>query len=96
MNPILKYKFINHISELSFVESIYLYGSRARGDFRPRSDIDLAIVCPSASSAEWQQTLQFIETADTLLQIDCLRYDHLLNMKLKDNIDQEKVVLYER
>ena len=38
----LPYRFINRLKALPFVEAIYLYGSRARGDHSPRSDI---IIC---------------------------------------------------
>jgi predicted nucleotidyltransferase len=34
------------------VERIILFGSRARGDYDERSDIDLGIACPGASPGE--------------------------------------------
>lgn len=39
------YHFLQQIADLPFVDAIYLFGSRARGDHRERSDIDLAILC---------------------------------------------------
>lgn len=65
------------MAALPFVEAIWLYGSRARGQHRERSDIDLAISAPGASEAQWQQVLNLVEDADTLLQIDCVRLDTL-------------------
>jgi uncharacterized protein len=73
----LPYRFIDRLKALSFVEAIFLYGSRARGDHSPRSDIDLAILCPSASRKDWLKVLEIIEESDTLLQIDCVRLDEL-------------------
>ena len=52
-----QYGFIEKLKELPFVDAIWLYGSRARGDFQDRSDIDLAIVCPKASDEDWQRVL---------------------------------------
>ncbi len=69
------YRFLQQLAALPFVEVIWLFGSRARGDHRERSDIDLAIECPTASEAQWQQVLTIVEEADTLLPIDCIRLD---------------------
>ena len=94
MKQVSDYKFITQISDLDFVNKIYLYGSRARNDAGKKSDIDLAIDCPNASIKQWHQILDIIENADTLLEIDCVRYDAIVSSKLKANIDREKKVLY--
>ena len=69
------YQFIDNLKFLPFVEEIYLFGSRARGDNRKRSDIDLAVSCPKATDDEWQKVQDIIENADTLLEIDCVRLE---------------------
>lgn len=69
------YQFLQALARLPFVEAIWLFGSRARGEQRERSDIDLAIECPSASEVQWQQVLAIVDEADTLLPIDCVRLD---------------------
>ena len=75
MQSVLPYRFIDDLKALPFVQAIYLFDSRARGDARPRSDIDLAIQCPGATIQQWQQVLNVVEQADTLLAIDCVRLD---------------------
>jgi predicted nucleotidyltransferase len=55
------------------VERVWLFGSRARGDARPRSDIDLAIAAPAADPRRWQAILDAIEEAPTLLHVDVAR-----------------------
>ncbi len=92
----LNYSFIQRLTELPYINHIYLYGSRARGDHRPRSDLDLAIECPQASNQDWQQILEIIEDADTLLSIDVLRYDQLQEGLLKENIDRDKKIIMYR
>lgn len=88
------YAFIDRLKALPFVDAVYLYGSRARGDNMERSDIDLAIDCPRAEGGEWHKVLDIIDHADTLLMIDCLRYDELkADDRLKHNIDRDKVRL---
>lgn len=90
------YNFIEKLKKLSFIEAIYLYGSRARGDNQERSDIDLAIVCPTANESDWLKVLKIIDEADTLLSIDCVRYDALENLPLKNNIDRDRLILFKR
>ncbi|WP_341787008.1 nucleotidyltransferase domain-containing protein [Rickettsia endosymbiont of Cantharis rufa] len=66
-----------------------------RGDNRERSDIDIAILCPNASKDDWQQVLEKIYDADTLLKIDCVRFDTLNDDdKFKQNIINFKKILY--
>jgi uncharacterized protein len=94
---IIPYHFIDEIKALPFVEAIYLYGSRARGDDSPRSDIDLAIVCPDATEQDWFTVLDIVENADTLLEIDCVRFDELADgNQMKETIDKQKIILYRK
>jgi predicted nucleotidyltransferase len=94
-DQIMQYQFIQKLAELPFIDQIWLFGSRARGDHSPRSDIDLAISCASATNLEWTKVLDIIDQADTLLKIDCVRFDRLQpNEKLVKNISQFKKLLY--
>ncbi len=58
------------------VERILLFGSRARGDHRERSDIDLAIACPGADAADWARIWLIVDDAPTLLAVDLVRLEH--------------------
>jgi len=69
------YRFWRDIAALPFVDAVWLYGSRARGNFRPRADIDLAVEAPHASAHDWDRVLEIVDNADTLLDIDCVRLD---------------------
>lgn len=85
-----KYHFINKLKQLPFVEKVILFGSRSRGTQQSRSDIDLAIICPKATQDQWQEVLEIINNADTLLLIDCVNFDRaapdLQEQILKDGI----------
>ena len=96
MHPIAKYHFIQQLQALPCVHTIYLFGSRARGDNNPRSDIDLAIDCPQATEAQWQEILDLIADADTLLKIDCIRLDKLYDESLLAEIKQHNKILYHK
>lgn len=89
-------KFFQALTRLPYIEKIILYGSRARGDARERSDIDLAIVAPQALTSDWLVVVDILDDADTLLKIDGIRYDALpINSALKKAIDIEGVVLHD-
>lgn len=93
----MEYQFIKQIAALPFIDSIWLFGSRARGDNASKADIDLAIICPNADLYQWQQVLDIVENADTLLVIDCIRFDELaLNDPFRANILRDKKVIYEQ
>ncbi|MCX7338803.1 MAG: HI0074 family nucleotidyltransferase substrate-binding subunit [Alphaproteobacteria bacterium] len=97
MTNIGNYEFLAKLKSLPFIDEIWLYGSRARGDQTPRSDIDLAILCPKANAINWGQILDVIDNADTLLKIDCIRFDELsVDDKIRQNIIRFKKVLYKK
>jgi nucleotidyltransferase substrate binding protein (TIGR01987 family) len=92
---ILQYQFIKRLSVLPFIDEIWLFGSRARGDHQERSDIDLAIVCPTATDADWLEVMRIVDQADTLLKVDCIRFDpKLLSDAFRNNIEKDKKVVY--
>lgn len=77
------------------VECALLFGSRAKGNFRTNSDIDLAL-----KGAIDLTTLLKIETSldDLLLpyKIDLTNYHKIKNKDLIDHIDRVGVLLYEK
>lgn len=90
-----EYQFINHLKSLDFIDEIWLFGSRARGDHHERSDIDLALICPKASDYDWVKVQDIIEEADTLLKVDCVRFDNNhLSQEMYNNILRDKKVIY--
>lgn len=91
------YHFLQEIAALDVVDAIYLFGSRARGDNRERSDIDIAVFCPRATKKDWLSILNIVENADTLLMIDCIRLDEeLTTSQLYQQIEKDKQLIYER
>jgi len=93
---ILKYNFFDQLKQLPFVEQIYIFGSRARGDNSKYSDIDMAVYCPTAEGMDWYKISDIIDEADTLLEIDCVRLDELKEGRFKDEILKEGVIIYDK
>lgn len=78
------------------IYKIILFGSRARGDFRSSSDIDLAIFSKSESSLEVSNFTNDIEKLDTLFKFDIVFINPLTDEKLLANINKEGIVIMER
>jgi len=69
---------------------VVLFGSRARGTNRDRSDVDLAV--SGRNVAEFQYMLE--DESDSLLSFDVVDLDSVVSQKLKQNIEREGVCLY--
>jgi len=91
------FKFLDAIAELPYVEAIYLFGSRARGDFWKNSDIDLAV--KYSDDDKWHRKVVKVivdELSDTFFHIDLVDYnDENLNAEFRNTIESDKVVIYE-
>ena len=57
------------------VRRVVLFGSRARGDAGPRSDVDLAVDAPGLAAIDWLRLVDMAEGADSLLRVDLVRLD---------------------
>lgn len=74
------------------VEKVLLFGSRARGDFKRTSDIDLAV-----SGGDFDRfALDVDEETTTLLMFDIVDLDREMQPELRESIEKEGVVLYEK
>ena len=83
---------IRNLAQKYDIEKVILFGSRARGDFKERSDIDLAF-CGGSSS---HFILDVDETTSTLLEFDIVDLDKPVRKELLESIKREGVVLYEK
>ena len=86
---------VQQLSEEPSVQRVLLFGSRARGTARDRSDIDLAIDAPCASEQEWDRIAVAVDEAETLLRIDLIRLDEASG-DFREEIEREGVVLFAR
>jgi predicted nucleotidyltransferase len=86
---------VDRLSRCPAIDSIRLYGSRARGDADEKSDFDIAIAAPNADRAQWQAILDSIEAVETLLEINAVRLEET-GGEFRERIVNEGKVLYER
>ena len=69
-----------------------LFGSRARGDFKRTSDIDLAV----AGGDFLRFALDVEEETSTLLEFDIVDLNRCMQQELRDSIEKEGRVIYEK
>lgn len=74
------------------VEKVILFGSRARGDYKRTSDIDLAIT--GGDFARF--ALDVDEETSTLLEYDIVDMSREMQEELRQSITQEGKILYEK
>lgn len=74
------------------IEKVILFGSRARGDNKERSDIDLAV----AGGNVTEFRLAVDDEIRTLLMFDVVNLDEPVQKPLLQAIQNEGVILYEK
>ena len=71
---------------------VILFGSRARGDYKKTSDIDLAV----SGGDITRFTLDVEDETSTLLSFDVVNLDGSVQEELRESIEREGRLLYEK
>ena len=91
----IKQKVLTEIRDLAVrygINKVVLFGSRARGNFHDRSDIDLAVSGGDAGRFR----LAVEEETSTLLKFDVVEMEKSVSCELLAVIEKEGIVLYEK
>ena len=75
------------------VRAAYLYGSRARGDYKPQSDIDIAIDAPGMTAQNFAQLWSAIDALPIAYPLDCVWLQALPESHLKAQIERDGMIL---
>ena len=93
-------KVIDEINDVfrkhSEVERVLIFGSRAKGNYRPGSDIDLAVI---GSNIDFRLILKIsceIDDLELLYGVDLLDYQAKKGTPIGEHIDRVGQVFYER
>lgn len=88
------YRDIAAIGRRLGADRVVLYGSRARGDHRARSDIDLAVYgAPPESRIRFMEAL---EELPTLLDFDLVYITDSTDAALRESIERDGVILMDK
>jgi len=78
------------------IESVLIYGSRAKGNYRVGSDIDLSIKSTAMTFAELMKIEDQIDDLYLPYQVDLSQYESLKDSDLIEHIDRVGMVIYEK
>ena len=86
------YRQLGELARRHGARKLVLFGSRARGDFRERSDIDLAVygMPPENQTSFWLDA----EELPTLLKLDIVHVAPAMDSEFLSNIEKDGVILY--
>tara|TARA_R110002050_G_scaffold244268_1_gene380876 strand:+ start:32512 stop:32850 length:339 start_codon:yes stop_codon:yes gene_type:complete len=91
--PILN-GLIQEITKNSKVSKIVLFGSRAKGNYREGSDIDIALFGAEINTNDLLQMASDLENIIFPYQIDLVIFDRITAPKLKEHIERVGVELH--
>jgi Nucleotidyltransferase domain. len=78
------------------IESVFIYGSRAKGNYRIGSDIDLTIKGTAITFAELMKIEDQIDDLYLPYQVDLSQYELLKTSDLIEHIDRVGSAIYEK
>lgn len=85
------------ISEFSEIEKVVIFGSRAKGNYKPGSDIDIAIMGDKVNFNVLSRLHSLLEDEGPMPYfIDVVDYTHLDHDELKAHIDRAGKVIYKK
>jgi predicted nucleotidyltransferase len=91
----IKPMVLDEIRNLAYkydVKKVILFGSRARGDFKRTSDIDIAV-----DGGDFVRfALDVDEETSTLLKFDIVDLKRNIQEELRNSIEKEGIVIYEK
>ena len=89
---------INEIySRFPQIEKVICYGSRAKGNFREGSDIDMTIIAGDGfTDRDLSKVRLDFDDSDLPYLVDISIFSHLKNPDLVDHIKRRGKILYER
>lgn len=87
-------ELLKYFSSKPEIEKVLIYGSRAKGSFHIGSDIDFAIW--TEDSDKISTYLWELDELSTPYKFDVTDYKNLNHSEMKNNIDRDGILFYER
>ncbi|MBK8554778.1 MAG: nucleotidyltransferase domain-containing protein [Lewinellaceae bacterium] len=77
------------------IQTVFIFGSRAKGNFRTGSDIDLAIMHPPVGNNTLLRLRNAFEDSSLPYNVDIVNYPALQHADLKAHIDRVGRLFYQ-
>lgn len=85
------------IAKYKEIKKAVIFGSRAKGNYKAGSDIDIAIYGEDITIDTISSLHSLLEDESPLPYLfDIVDYTHLVHKELKEHIDRVGIVIYER
>lgn len=78
------------------IERVILYGSRAKGNYKPFSDVDITLVGDELTHEDLNRIILAIDDLLLPYQFDISIFHQLKNDTLIDHINRRGIVIYEK
>ena len=85
-------ELLDYFRQNPFVETVKIYGSRAKGNYKRGSDIDFAVWLKEGGKIS--TVACDLDELQTPYKFDVTDYKKLTHKGMKDNIDKDGVVFY--
>jgi uncharacterized protein len=100
MNFGLKEQVIEEIKKVfnsnTAIDKAIIYGSRAKGNFKPGSDIDIVLIAPKLSLRDLYKIENQLDDLLLPWKIDLILMHNISNHDLIDHINRVGITFYER
>jgi uncharacterized protein len=83
-------------AQFDALEAVIIYGSRAKGNYREGSDIDIVLRGNDLTPTHRNAIANVLDDLDTLYMFDVLRLQDIKSPDLLDHIQRVGQVFYER
>lgn len=78
------------------IKKVVLYGSRAKGNYKPGSDIDLTVFSDTMTLSELLELENAIDDLNLPYKVDLSLFHHIDNSSMEDHIIRVGVLFYEK
>lgn len=85
------------ISKIETVDKAVIFGSRAKGNYKPGSDVDIALFGKDITFTEVSRLHALLEDESPMpYMFDIIDYAHTEDAKIKEHIDRVGIPIYEK
>lgn len=96
LNASTQEKLIYLFEKNDMIDEVILYGSRAKGNFKPGSDIDLTIKSPHMTLSDLMRLENEIDDIFLPYKLDISLFHQIENPHLVDHIKSVGIVFYKK
>lgn len=83
-----RHKILQVLNQYYGIDEAIVYGSRAKGNYRPGSDIDISLKGDGLTLQELNKITKELDELDLPYQIDVSIYHQIDNIELVEHIDR--------